>query len=78
MTTAETETKTETTDRDNIEARILCEVRQACIDLINDDGEIAHHDEPYISNEQMMAHLFVRVMVTGLDDGSLNLRTWEI
>ena len=40
--------------------------------------EIGDHDEPYICIEQMAAHLFVRVMVAGLEEGNLDLRTWEI
>ena len=78
MTNAETETetKTETTDRDRITARIVCEVRQACLDLITDDGEVEPDDEPYESDERMAAHLLVRIIVTGLNEGRLNLRTW--
>ena len=78
MTNAETTETTETTDRDQTEARIVCEVRQACVDILDDDGELRHYDEQFISNEQMAAHLLVRIIVTGLEEGRLNLRTWWI
>ena len=71
-----TNAETGTTDRDKIAARIVCEVLQACLDTLADDGELLHYDEQFGTDEQMAAHLLVRIMVTGLDEGRLNLRTW--
>ena len=79
MTTTETETKTEMTERDRVEARILCEVRQACFDVLIDDGEFDYDfDEPYTSDAQRTAHSLIQAITEGIELDILDLRTWEI